>query len=69
MLKSQEMVEVPSNKDVVVKQSYESRATKKFTFDRAFGMESKQVFFQLDVEENITYINFYITEWSLRDSG
>lgn len=43
MLKSQEMVEVAGNRDVIVRQSYESRATKKFTFDRAFGMDSQQV--------------------------
>jgi hypothetical protein len=43
MLKSQEMVEVGGFKDVIVKQAYDSRATKKFTFDRAFGMDSQQV--------------------------
>lgn len=43
MLKSNEMVEVSGTKDVIVRQSYESRATKKFSFDRAFGMDSQQV--------------------------
>lgn len=45
MLKSNEMVEVSGLRDVIVKQAYDSRATKKFTFDRAFGMDSKQVSF------------------------
>lgn len=43
LLKSQEMVEVSGMRDVIVKQAYDSRATKKFTFDRAFGMDSQQV--------------------------
>lgn len=36
------MVEVSSIREVIVKQTMESKSTKKFTFDRAFGPESKQ---------------------------
>lgn len=36
------MVEVPSHRDVLVKQTYETKTSKKFTFDRAFGPESRQ---------------------------
>lgn len=42
LIRSIEMVEVPSHREVVVKQTYESKMSKKFTFDRAFGPESKQ---------------------------
>lgn len=33
---------MPSDREVVVKQMMDNRMTKKFTFDRAFGPESKQ---------------------------
>lgn len=36
------MVEVPSNKEVVVRPSLDNKLTKKFTFDRTFGPLSKQ---------------------------
>lgn len=36
------MVKVQSDREVIVKQTGDSRVTKKFTFDRAFGPESKQ---------------------------
>ena len=36
------MVEVTSQREVVVKQGFDSKSTKKFTFDRAFGPQSKQ---------------------------
>lgn len=39
---SQEVVKVTSDREVVVKQQPDNRLTKKFTFDRAFGPESKQ---------------------------
>lgn len=42
MIRSHEMVEVSSNREVIVKQTLESKSTKKFTFDRAFGPDSKQ---------------------------
>lgn len=36
------MVKVTSDREVIVKQPGDSRVTKRFTFDRAFGPESKQ---------------------------
>lgn len=36
------MIKVESGREVVVRQAVEHRMTKKFTFDRAFGPESKQ---------------------------
>lgn len=36
------MVKVQSDREILVKQTGDSRVTKKFTFDRAFGPESKQ---------------------------
>lgn len=41
-INSQVAVAVLSDREVVVKQQPENRLTKKFTFDRAFGPESKQ---------------------------
>lgn len=43
LIRSNEVVEVHGTKDVVAKQMLDSRTTKKFTFDRAFGMDSQQV--------------------------
>lgn len=40
-MRSNEAVEVTSNREVVVKQ--DNRSTKKFTFDRSFGQDSNQV--------------------------
>ncbi|XP_005188525.3 kinesin-like protein Klp61F [Musca domestica] len=40
---STEIVEVVSHKEIVARHSLESKLTKKFTFDRTFGPESKQV--------------------------
>jgi kinesin family protein 11 len=42
LIKSNEIVDVSGTKDVTVKQLSDSR-TKKFSFDRAFGMNSQQV--------------------------
>lgn len=39
---SNEVVKVVSDREVVVKQTPDNRMTKKFTFDRAFGPDSKQ---------------------------
>lgn len=39
---SNEMIRVSSEREVVVQQMLENKMTKKFTFDRAFGPESKQ---------------------------
>lgn len=39
---SNEVVKVASDREVVVKQTLDNRMTKKFTFDRAFGPDSKQ---------------------------
>lgn len=39
---SNEMIRVSSEREVVVHQMLENKMTKKFTFDRAFGPESKQ---------------------------
>lgn len=50
-----EMVEVTSAREVVAKQTYDARATKKFTFDRAFGQESRQV-----TNKNFHWIFFYL---------
>lgn len=36
------MVEVTSPKEVLVKNTFENKSSKKFTFDKAFGPESKQ---------------------------
>lgn len=36
------MVEVPSGREVLVKSAFDKHSSKKFTFDRAFGPESKQ---------------------------
>lgn len=36
------MVKVSSDREVIVKQTIDNRMTKKFTFDRAFGPDSKQ---------------------------
>ena len=43
LIRSNEVVEVHGARDVVAKQMLDSRTTKKFTFDRAFGMDSEQV--------------------------
>ncbi|XP_073840477.1 kinesin-like protein at 61F [Musca autumnalis] len=40
---STEIVEVVSPKEIIARNSLESKLTKKFTFDRTFGPESKQV--------------------------
>ena len=37
------VVEIPSNKEVVVKERPHDKLTKKFTFDKVFGAYSKQV--------------------------
>lgn len=42
LIRSQEMVEVPSGREVLVKSAFDKHSSKKFTFDRAFGPESKQ---------------------------
>lgn len=39
---SNEVVKVVSDREVVTKQTLDNRTTKKFTFDRAFGPDSKQ---------------------------
>lgn len=36
------MVDVTSSKEVLVKNTFENKCSKKFTFDKAFGPESKQ---------------------------
>lgn len=41
-MRSHEMVEVTSSREVLVKQSFDSKSSKKFTFDQAFGPESTQ---------------------------
>lgn len=33
---------MPSHREVLVKQTFDNKTSKKFTFDRAFGPESKQ---------------------------
>lgn len=43
LIRSNEIVEVSGCRDVIVKQTVDSRMTKKFSFDRAFGMDSQQV--------------------------
>lgn len=42
-IRSMDMVEMPSNKEVVLRNNADTKLNKKFTFDRAFGPESKQV--------------------------
>lgn len=42
LIRSNEVIDV-QGKDVVAKQLVDSRTTKKFSFDRAFGMDSQQV--------------------------
>jgi kinesin family member 11 len=42
LIRSNEVIEVSGSRDIIAKQMLESRATKKYTFDRAFGMDSQQ---------------------------
>lgn len=42
-LRSAEILEVISPREIVTRHTLESKLTKKFTFDRAFGPDSKQV--------------------------
>lgn len=42
-IRSQEVIEVTSSKEVIAKMLVDMKTTKKFTFDRAFGPDSKQV--------------------------
>lgn len=42
-LRSSEILEVISPREIVTRHTLESKLTKKFTFDRAFGPDSKQV--------------------------
>ncbi|KAM7355635.1 kinesin-like protein at 61F [Cochliomyia hominivorax] len=42
-LRSAEIIEVVSPKEIVTRHTLESKLTKKFTFDRAFGADSRQV--------------------------
>ena len=44
-IKSMEMVEVPNQREVVLRVNADAKLNKRFTFDRAFGPESKQVSF------------------------
>lgn len=37
------VVDIPSNKEVVVRERPHDKFTKKFTFDKVFGPNSKQV--------------------------
>lgn len=41
--KSATVVEVPSNKDVIVRERPQDKLSKKFTFDKVFGPSSKQI--------------------------
>lgn len=38
-----DMVETPSSREVMLKHVSDSKLNKKFTFDRTFGQDSKQV--------------------------
>ncbi|CRK86248.1 CLUMA_CG000163, isoform A [Clunio marinus] len=42
LIRSNEVVEVQGPRDVIAKQMLDSRTTKRFSFDRAFGMDSQQ---------------------------
>ncbi|CAO1356128.1 unnamed protein product [Diamesa serratosioi] len=42
LIRSNEIVEVSGCRDIIVKQTIDSRTTKKFSFDRAFGKDSQQ---------------------------
>lgn len=42
-IRSAEIVDVITNKEIVTRHTLESKLTKKFTFDRAFGPDSRQV--------------------------
>lgn len=42
-IRSFEVVEVPNNKEVIARQYVDAKTSKKFTFDRAFDPDSKQV--------------------------
>lgn len=37
-----EVVEATTNRDIIVKQTIDTKMTKKYSFDRTFGQESKQ---------------------------
>lgn len=41
--KSVTVVDIPSNKEVVIRERPHDKFTKKFTFDKVFGPHSKQV--------------------------
>lgn len=42
-IRSMEVVEVPNHKEVIARQYVDAKTSKKFTFDRAFGPDSRQV--------------------------
>lgn len=42
LIRSLEMIDVPSPREILVKSSLDNKMTKKFTFDRTFGQESEQ---------------------------
>lgn len=42
-IRSQEVVEVANSKDVIARVLLDAKTQKKFSFDRAFGPDSKQV--------------------------
>ena len=42
IIKSNEIVEVSTNKEVVARAPHDCKMSKKFTFDRAFGQDSTQ---------------------------
>lgn len=42
-IRSMDMVEMHNNREVVLRNNADTKLNKKFTFDRAFGPESKQV--------------------------
>jgi len=43
LIKSLEMVEVHTPKEITVKHALDGKMTKKFTFDKVFGQDSRQV--------------------------
>lgn len=55
-IRSQEVVEVSNHREVVARVLLDAKTQKKFSFDRAFGPESKQVRISLSPHEKLALI-------------
>lgn len=59
-IRSQEVVEVPNSREVIARVLLDAKTQKKFSFDRAFGPDSKQVSFWRRCFGNFTWILYEI---------